>query len=73
MTICTTSSSSDQDTRELHYLMLTDDDFQEASQWAVQTDSACSLREPSGQKGGKITAGIANFVSDVLLPLVFVV
>ena len=36
-----------------HYLMLTDDDFQEASQWAVQTDSACSQRESRKPQSGK--------------------
>lgn len=39
-----------------HYLMLTDNDFLEASQWTVQTDSAGSKRESSGKKGGKKTA-----------------
>ena len=39
-----------------HYLMLTDDDFQEASQWTVQSESDCSQREPRGQKSGKKTA-----------------
>jgi integrase len=39
-----------------HYLMLTDDDFQEASQWAVQGKSVGSQRETNRQKSGKKTA-----------------
>ena len=42
--------------REDHYLMLTDEDFQEASRWAtVATESGSPQQGPNGQKSGKKT------------------
>jgi len=38
-----------------HYLMLTDDDFHEASQWAVQSKSDRPKREPSNLQSGRKT------------------
>ena len=40
-----------------HYLMLTDDDFQEASQWTVQSRSDRPRREPKNPQSRKKTAG----------------
>jgi len=49
-----------------HYLMLTDDDFNEASRWTVQGASADSRQEPNIQKSGKKTtdSGFPAFSPD---------
>jgi len=50
-----------------HYLMLTDDDFQEASRWAVSGDSDHSLWEPCGQKSGR---KVPDSISPAFFPAV---